>query len=187
MNIVYGGSFNPPTLAHFEIVDELKRKFNPENIIIIPVGNNYDEKELLPSYDRINMLNLMFQGDAVVSDIETNTADYKGTYSTLEKLSKNYDNIHFVMGADNIVNITKWRNYKSLVMEYKFIIISRGNIDIKEFLAEELHEYIKNFIILDFDSEISSTKIRENLSKNKEMLHEKVYNYIIENNLQNKW
>lgn len=183
MNIVYGGSFNPPTLAHYLIVQTIKEKFSPENVIVLPVGNSYEEKTLLSSEERINMLKLMFGNEVLISDIETNTACYEGTYRTLQKLSKNYEDIYFIMGADNIINITKWKNYKKLLEEYKFIVISRDNIDIKEYLNDELIPYKDNFEIINFKSDISSTKVREDVDLNKDMLHNKVYKYIKSKNL----
>ena len=39
MIIIFGGAFNPPTRAHFEIAEKLIEKFNPDTFYFLPVGN----------------------------------------------------------------------------------------------------------------------------------------------------
>ena len=58
----FGGSFNPPTIAHFEIVKLAKKEFNLDKVVIIPMGDKYDKKDLLPFKYRYRMLEIMFEG-----------------------------------------------------------------------------------------------------------------------------
>lgn len=180
MNIVYGGSFNPPTIAHEAIVNKLKEEFNPKNIIIIPTGNAYNKKDLIPFEKRKEMLELVFP--YVVSDVE-NTKTYKGTINTLDTLSKEYDDIYFVMGADNLLQIKSWINYRTLLEKYHFIIITRDSLDILKFIDENIKEYKDKFKFITLSFDVSSSKIRNDIEKNKNMLNKKVYDYIIKNNL----
>ncbi|MGM9970784.1 MAG: nicotinate (nicotinamide) nucleotide adenylyltransferase [Anaeroplasmataceae bacterium] len=182
MNICYGGSFNPPTLAHKKIVELLEDYFHPENIIIIPCGNSYNRKNLLEFKYRYDMLKLMLD-KVIISDIEAGMDKYKGTLFTLNSLSKDYDDLYFVMGADNLITIKTWINYEELVKKYHFIIFKRDDIDVIGFIDNNLKEYKDKFIIVDFDFNISSTIIRDDLASNKDMLDPKVFDYIIKNNL----
>lgn len=181
MNIVYGGSFNPPTIAHEAIIKELKNKFNPLNLIIIPTGNSYRRKDLLEFRHRYNMLKLI--SNDIISDIEDKNTLYMGTLDTLNRLSKDYSNIYFVMGADNLIDIKSWIRYKELLSKYHFIIITRDSIDIIKFIDDELKEYKDKFSFINLKFMVSSTKIRKNIETNKDMLNPKVYEYIKKNHL----
>ena len=61
LNIVYGGSFNPPAKAHLMIVEKLYSTFKPENIIILPVGDTYNLQKHFNYYNhRFKMLEILF-------------------------------------------------------------------------------------------------------------------------------
>lgn len=179
MNIVYGGTFNPPTIAHKEIVDILKIKFKPENIIIVPTYDNYTWKENNRYVDRFNMAKLCFS-DCIISNIEQNDS-YKGTYYILNQLSKTYNDLYFCLGQDNIYYIKKWINYDLLLKNYKIILISRGTNNIEEHINNNLLEYKDNIIIVNYHSNISSSLFRK--TKNKTLVLDEVYKYIVDNNL----
>ncbi len=181
MNIVYGGSFNPPTVAHEAIIMELKKRFNPNNLIIMPTGSSYKRKDLLEFSHRYNMLKLI--SDDIISDIEDKNPIYMGTLDTLNRLSLKYPNIYFVMGADNLIDIKSWINYKELLRNYHFIIITRDDIDIYKFISDELKEYKDKFSFLNLKFMVSSSEIRKNILKNKDMLNPLVYEYIKKNHL----
>ncbi|MGL4948941.1 MAG: nicotinate-nicotinamide nucleotide adenylyltransferase [Anaeroplasmataceae bacterium] len=180
MNIVYGGSFNPPTKAHVKIVEILK-SFKPKNIILLPVGDNYNKKDLVEFNHRYNMLKILFN-DYVVSDLE-NSSNYKGTYNSLIELNKSYDDIYFVLGYDNLEKFKSWINYNNLIKDFKFIVISRSNFNTKEYLEKNFNEYITRFTIVDVNIDISSSVYRNNPFKNKELICESVLKYIDENKL----
>ena len=112
MNIVYGGSFNPPTIAHKKIVLKLHELFKPQNILIIPTGDSYTWKNITPFFHRLNMTKIAFPNECVL-DIEQKK-EYQGTINTLRYLAKYYDNLYFTMGADNLIYIKKWINYEAL-------------------------------------------------------------------------
>lgn len=179
MNIIYGGSFNPPTKAHKEIIDKLKSKFNPENIIIIPTGDSYTWKEVISFKDRYNMACIAFK-DEIVLDIEQENV-YKGTLNTLRYLSKSYKDLYFVMGADNLIQIKKWINYEDLLKEFNFIVLKRNDIDIESFLDKELKEFKNKFKFIDFKNDLSSSLFRT--SKDKNIVDSNVYEYIKINKL----
>ncbi len=181
MNIVYGGSFNPPTKAHERIVNLLQKKFKPQNIIIVPTASNYTWKNVPSFKHRYNMCCIAFK-KALVSDIENKNLNYKGTLFTLETLSKTYDDIYFCMGADNILQIKKWINYEILLKKFHFIILGRNGIDVESFVENNLKEYKDRFIFIDLDIDISSSMYRN--TKDISLISEEVLEYIKKNNLE---
>lgn len=185
MNIVYGGSFNPPTLAHLEIIDLLIERFKPENVIILPVGKKYVLKTNLASdLDRLNMLKLMLKDKKVIiSTLEMEDTKFKGTFYSLEELGKTYSDLYFVLGADNLCNLKSWINYQGLMEKYNFIALSRDGLDCSNYIKNNYCEYLKHFITVEFNNPISSSMIRNSITKHKNMLDSDVYEYIVKNKL----
>lgn len=181
MNIVFGGSFNPPTKAHKEIVDMLIKRFNPTNLIILPVGNVYGKADLAPFINRYEMLKIEFKDykNVIISDIEKDK--FIGTYGSLKILSKEYDDLYFAMGADNFAYLDKWINYKNLLKEFKFIIFNRNDYDLNSDLENKYKEYKDNFILIDYKNDISSSRFRND--KKYDDVDLNVLNYIKDLNL----
>ena len=181
MKIIYGGSFNPPTIAHYEISEYILNKFPDSELIFVPTASNYDKPGLSHDIDRLNMLKIMCKKlgkRASVSAYELSNKEYLGTYYTL----KHFGDCYFLMGADNFDYIEKWIKFPEIVIENKFIVIPRDNYDIEKKFSENeiLNKYRDNFIILDeFDKMyISSSEYRT--TKDKSLLLKEVNDYIEE-------
>ncbi|MBI9009721.1 MAG: nicotinate (nicotinamide) nucleotide adenylyltransferase [Tenericutes bacterium] len=187
MVVVFGGAFNPPTIAHKEIYFHIKKYVDFDKFIYLPVSNLYTKSSLIANVHRINMLELMVSemDNAYVSDLETVDSDFMGTYHSLLRLQEKYDDeIAFVIGADNLFNIHDWKNSLSLLAEFKFIVINRDRLDIDAFLEKNkiLAKNKDHFIILPgFDMNISSTIFRETFEPS--YVPEQVFDYIMTHGL----
>jgi len=179
MNIVFGGSFNPPTKAHKLILDKLFLLFKPDNIIIVPVGDSYKKKGLIDYTHRLEMVKLL-DSRVIVSTLENNDA-YLGTYDLLKKLSEDYDDLYYVIGSDNLIKLDTWINYKNLLRDFKFIVFNRYSVPLEDVILEKYPEFKDRFLIIQIDYDISSSKFRE--TKDSNLIPKEVYEYIIENNL----
>ena len=42
--VVYGGAFNPPTLAHYKLAISVLKSIGADKLIFMPVGDNYNKK-----------------------------------------------------------------------------------------------------------------------------------------------
>lgn len=183
MYIVYGGAFNPPTKAHYEIVNLILTKYPNAKVIVLPVGKAYNKANLVSFNDRFNMLKLMFKNNSnvMISNLE-DTNEFKGTFESLEKLSETYDNIHLLMGSDNIYNLDNWIKYKALLTNYPLIIISRNDDNINEIMKKYKNLNVK-YDVIKYNQDISSTLIRSDINKHFNLLEKDVYKYILENDL----
>ncbi len=176
MLLVYGGSFNPITKAHYEIAKLLKNKYK-SNFVFVPVGNSYSKENLIAFNHRFNMVNIVANKlNAKVIDTENNEK-YLGTYELLKQLEKEDKDIYFILGADNLINLNNWINAKKLIKEFKFIVLTRDNIK----LNFDNFEYPNNFEVVNIDFDISSSDFRNN--KNTNVIDPDVLKYIKENNL----
>ena len=158
MIIVYGGAFNPPTKAHYEIIKIVNDIFKPEAFILLPVGNKYQKKELISFDHRVKMLELMGEKlpFVTISKLEENES-FKGTVNTLDQLR--------------------------LIKDYEFIVISRPNYLMN---VNQYDDLMIKARFIQYESVISSTQIRKNVDEYQNDLLEEVYQYIKKENLYSR-
>jgi nicotinate-nucleotide adenylyltransferase len=173
---IFGGCFNPPHKMHKNIALELIKNNYLDKVIYVPTGNKYNKTDLINDVDRFNMLKLMCNNNVNldVSDYEfNNTLTY--TYQTLDHFKKEYpsDEIYFICGADNILDIENWRNSDYLLETYKFIVINRDNKDISKIVSK----YEKKIIVAKIkELDVCSTRIRNDI-KSSRYRSFKLYNF----------
>ena len=183
MIIVFGGAFNPPTVAHQAIYHHVVKHLPCQKFIYLPVSNLYTKRSLASNYHRLEMLKLMTKDleSVHVSSMEFDDSDYLGTYQSLIRIQDNYpsEEIVFVIGADNLEKLHKWINAESLLSDFRFVVINRNHTDIEQAIIDNpmLAKHRSSFIILpEFNLEISSTSFRENFDQS--LVCDEVYDYI---------
>ena len=126
------------------------------------------------------MLNF-FKNENIIINNTLNNLEY--TYQIIRELKKDNNEYSLILGADNIINFDKWKNYEEL-LKLELLIINRNDINIKEYL-EKLNKNDKYKIINIENINISSTYIRENINKKEitNIIDKKVLNYIQKENL----
>jgi len=182
----WGGCFNPPSCAHIELAKEVLNNLKLDKIIFVPVGNYYEKEGLEDSKHRYNMLKLATNDNEnlEVEDIEIKETKKLYAKDAFKMIKEKYfeDDIYFIMGSDNFINIHKWKDYEIIINKYKYIVIQRPSFNVnieKENIINYRPEQTKD---------ISSTKIRSLLEANgdlKKYIDKEVYKYIIENKLYN--
>ncbi len=166
---VYVGSFNPPHLGHKKIINHLLDNYL-DKVIIVPTGSYWEKNNLIDIKDRIKMLKF-YETKNIIIDEENNHLPY--TYQVLENLEKKYqEELYLIIGADNLINFDKWKNFNTL-LKYNLIIMNREDIDAKYY--QKKHHITKGHIINDFPKQdVSSTIIRD-LLKNKKYKESEIY------------
>jgi nicotinate-nucleotide adenylyltransferase len=184
MYIVFGGSFNPPTIAHKKIIQKLLEAFEDSKVLLLPVGNDYKKEALISFKHRVTMLKLLTKDlpNVMISTIENNR-DYQGTLYSLRELEKTYQPLYFVIGSDNLKDFKNWINYQELLKNYPFIVMKRKGGFTKKQAEILFKDIMHQFIFIDFNSNISSTNIRKDVLSSKKRLTDDVYQYIVKNNL----
>lgn len=196
---VYGGSFNPPTIAHERISKDILSLDNVDKFIYLPVGDKYEKPELISSFHRLNMLEIMVNeikksgiNSIEVSDLEVRSKKLLYTIDSLRAIKDIYKDkdIAFVMGTDNLIDLENWEKPIELLEEFYFIVIERKNQNVEEILErfKFLKKYTNKFIILKKTSyeAVNSTFIRENINNKsliKDYVNKEVLKYININNL----
>lgn len=172
---IFVGSFNPVHIGHINIIKELLEKKYVDKVYVVPTMSYWDKNNLIDIKDRVNMLKLVSDYNIIIDDTSNNLTY---TYQILDKYKTLYPNcdIKLIIGADNLVNLDKWMNYKK-ILNCGVIVIGRNKLDISEYLKD-------NIIITDISEiDISSTEIRNNKEKRDKYLDSKVLKYINDNRL----
>jgi len=188
MVVVFGGAFNPPTLAHKEIYHLIDKVIGFDHFIFLPVSNKYNKSNLIADNYRIDMLNILIKDlpKASLSLLEIDDHNYLGTYESLKRMKDIYpgEEIAFIIGSDNLVNIKRWISADSLIKEFKFVVINRNRQDASKIIEndEMLNASKENFrIIAGFKQYISSSAFRDSLDPF--YVTDEIYQYIMEHDL----
>ncbi|MDA3931644.1 MAG: nicotinate (nicotinamide) nucleotide adenylyltransferase [Tenericutes bacterium] len=188
MIVVFGGAFNPPTLAHKDIYHLIDETIKLDKFLFLPVSKKYSKSTLINDDYRVEMLKILIKDleKASISKIETQDAKFLGTYQSLLRIKEEFPNqeIAFVLGADNLLHMNHWINVEKLLSDFKFIVVNRNNENVEEKIQMNplLNKYKDHFIVLkNYQSNISSTLFRETLDPS--YIDEEVYHYIMKNDL----
>lgn len=191
----FGGCFNPVTKAHINLARLVVEQYNLDKLIFVPMGDHYQKSNLANEQHRYEMLKLATKNQAKleVSDIELNLPYNLTMLQAFQKIQENYKDVtlYFIIGADNLMKLTKLFDFEILAKNYEYIIIER-DIPIKQFFTIEpiLQQYYTHFHILENNlyKQISASEVRTLLKskKGKEsctMIPKEVYEYIKQNDL----
>ncbi|MGB0175187.1 MAG: nicotinate-nicotinamide nucleotide adenylyltransferase [Acholeplasmataceae bacterium] len=176
---MYGGAFNPPTIAHHNIMLKIQKRYPSDKIFVVPVGDHYNKSDLVSFHHRKSML-LEMNPSLTIVDLEQHIP-FQGTIHTMRYLKETTgDDVGFIIGADQLETIHQWIEYESLFHDFQVIIITRPNYDTKAF-EEALQAMQCKYEVIQLSLNISSTSFRETL--NEQLLHQHVLTYIKKHHL----
>ncbi|HEY5536765.1 MAG TPA: nicotinate-nucleotide adenylyltransferase [Ignavibacteria bacterium] len=189
---IFGGTFNPPHIAHSIIAEDIRGQFTLDKILFLPSGVPplKEGSEVISAQHRLNMARLAFDGeeDFKVSDIEINDSSGKSyTVDTLLKLHEIYknDNVKFylIIGIDNLINFPQWKDPEKLFLISEVVVVNRPFRTEQETLPE--YSSCVTFAKVPM-LEVSSSMIRDYVKNKKSikfLVHPEVEKYISENKL----
>ena len=174
MNIaVYSGSFNPLHIGHLAIIKHLieEADFDMVYLIVSPKNPLKDSISSDSATERYNAavyaINRHFSESCKVrvDDIELRMPDPHYTIRTLDALREREPGnaFTFVMGADSLADIRRWKDYTRILKEFGAAVFPRKGHDLETIKADLLKEDPTYGITL-LNAEmvdISSTTIRE--------------------------
>ena len=182
----WGGCFNPPSCAHIDLAKEMLENLNLNKIFFVPVGNYYEKEGLVDSNHRYNMLKLATNNikKLEVEDIEIKENKKLYAKDAFKLIQEKYpeDDIYFIMGSDNYINMHNWKEYEDIIKKYKYIVVERPNFNISIDQENIVHYKPEK------TNDISSTLIRKLLEEKASLdnyIDKDVYKYIKDNNLYN--
>ena len=132
--IYYGGSFNPPHIAHVLFVSALRAYFPDAEIWIAPTYSHAFHKTLMDYELRLKMLNaaLGFIQGVNISTIERDL--HESTSYTIDVVREIHRRepgvkIQVAVGADILPTLHEWRSYDELCRLSEFLVFPREGYD----------------------------------------------------------
>jgi len=179
----FGGAFNPPTIAHFDLAKNAIENYSFDKIYFVPVNNFYHKKELIDIKQRIDMLQIMCSkaNNIYVSEVEKENNRLFKAHEIFKLIENKYskDDVYFLMGEDNFEKMPKWENYEQL-KQYKYLVFQRKEEPLQ--VKKENIIYMKNKDTLN----ICSTEIRNKIKEKEKidnLVTKEVQEYIQKNHL----
>ncbi len=130
---VFGGSFNPPHVAHVLAVGYLLAVHRVERVVVVPAYHHPFNKELVAFEHRAAMIRLAMQDLArvEVSEIERELgAEVSRTLDTLEALGARHPDwrLRLCIGADVLADRDKWHRFDRIVAIAPPIALGRAGV-----------------------------------------------------------
>lgn len=129
---VFGGSFNPPHLAHVLAVTVVLSRFDVERILVVPTYQHPFAKALAPYEDRVKMCELAmgWLPRVEVSRVEEELGGESRTLRTIEHLHTKHPDwsLRFVMGSDLVLESAKWYGFDRIMALAPPIVLGRVGI-----------------------------------------------------------
>lgn len=110
---VFGGSFDPPHIAHVLAVTYVAFTSDFDQVLVIPTYNHPNKSNLTDFYHRVRMCQLAFGHipNLIIDTIESYLPIPSYTIQTLEALKqKRQADYRFVIGSDILFNLDLWEN-----------------------------------------------------------------------------
>lgn len=129
---IFGGSFNPPHLAHVLAATVVLARFDVARVLVVPTHQHPFAKSLAPYEDRVRMCELAmgWLPKVEVSRVEAELGGESRTVRTIEHLGASHPewNLRFVMGADIVAESTKWYRFDRVVELAPPIVLGRAGV-----------------------------------------------------------
>ena len=159
---IFGGSFDPPTIAHMQIACEIYNNFEHiDQVWIVPCGDGRcDIKLRTPANHRLNMLHLI-KDDLIahnvpifIDETEINRGEYIPTYYLLKELEETHKDMEFVfcIGTDLLEGLKTWDECDKFAMSNRCKEVCKMKSENPKLTAKDISEItlISHPIVCDY-------------------------------------
>lgn len=163
---LFGGSFDPVHLGHLLVAQAACEEFGIDRLIFIPAARSPFKPDSAPANERHReqMLRLAMAGQPKFA-LDLQELSRGGTSYTIDTV-RSYRSRHpkaqlfWLIGADHVATLDKWREASELAQQLEFLIIPRpGEAEVsppKPFVAHQLRG---------FPLGVSSSQIRDRVAR----------------------
>ena len=161
---ILGGTFDPIHHGHLIAAQSLLEKLHLSRILFLVSAHPPHKRpaELSSWADRRQMVTLAIQDNErfEVSDLERERSGPSYTFETMEVMRAQYGrryHLHFIVGADSILEISTWRRPERLLDSGMLVVVPRPGFDLST-LDQKIQDHVT--IVQTPLVEISSSDIR---------------------------
>ena len=195
--VVMGGSFNPPTRAHLQLMEAAIEAVGACHGIFVPTAHEYVAKKMkrqkcpqdtLSESIRLTMLESFCRIDSriSVSRIQMLKTERGYDYEMLEEIQTEFpdEEIYFVAGSDKLYVLPRWHRIDEFLDRFYILVEKRDGDDLEKIkeIKPYLTEHWDRFTVFDVPddiSTISSSAFRERIhnmdQSAKELVTEEVW------------
>ncbi|HSR18929.1 MAG TPA: nicotinate-nucleotide adenylyltransferase [Ignavibacteriaceae bacterium] len=181
---IFGGTFDPPHIGHLITARSVLEIRKLQKIIFIPNGISPNKKYRggACAHDRLKMLKLSIEGVThfEYSKIEIDDPEVSYTINTLRKLKNLYDEIELIIGYDNLLEFSAWKEPDEILKCAKLVVLQRNTVrkplrkdkfyraavfvdtPVVEISATEIRRRVKNGLPIDY---LVADKVKEYIYK----------------------
>ena len=163
-----GGTFDPAHKGHIAITKIAIKKLKLSKVLwIVTKKNPFKDNPYYSLSQRLKKAKELTKGikkiQVIHLDKRVNSSRSINIINYLVNRKK-LKNIYFIIGADNLINFHKWKDWKKIVKLTKLIVFSRKGYDRKGSKSTVTKYYKKKItFIKNRPIVISSTKLRKKL------------------------
>jgi len=186
---LFFGSFNPMHVGHKIIASYMAEFSDLEKVLFVVSPQNplKQKRTLLDQNHRLQIIKAEVADNLKldVSDVEFSMPQPSYTIDTLVRLKEDYPEHEYalIMGADNLQNFHKWKNFEQILEDYSIYVYPRHGYEV-----EGSHQNI-HLIEGVPQMEISASFIRNSIQQGKDisyLMTEKAWKYTDEMNFYKK-
>jgi len=171
--VTFPGSFNPLSLAHVKAIIAAVDYLSADVGFLIPTSYNYLHNKMNIAGDGFVLSDKIRRDMIDIACMEDSRLVFGGeeeasSSATIARVLRDNPGAktYYIIGADKIDGLHKWKNIEHLLSATTFVVFERGDQPVAKLIHKNplLREHPESFIILpelQGCEDISSTKIRE--------------------------
>ncbi len=195
--VLFTGAFNPPTIAHYHMIDSVigNEKYDFDYVIFAISNQKFLDKKQSKNgdyaYSEQERLDMLLEMTWDNEDVLIFGVEEGYTYNVLCAVKEKYqtENVFFAMGSDKLQEINRWGFHDKLLTEFRFYVLMRGT-DSKQTVIQKCNEL---FSLTKYEigednqnfKDISATMVRTAIREKKDfknLVHPDVYKYLKDKN-----
>lgn len=167
---IFGGTFNPPHIAHIVAAESVCDQLKLDKILFVPAAippHKLNEK-IIPAELRLQMVKLAIKDNSKfeICDIELLRSGPSYSIDTIRELKGRFpgDDFFFIVGIDLLIDFHSWKSPEKILDECTVVAISRPGFAL-ESVDKELLRKVEVVNVPSID--ISSSEIRRRVKSGK--------------------
>jgi nicotinate-nucleotide adenylyltransferase len=128
---LFGGSFDPIHLGHLLVAQAAREEVGLDRLFFIPAAQSpfKPESKPTPADERLRLLRLALAGKAwcEIDEQEIKRSGVSYSIETVRDYAKRFSQaqLFYLIGADHVAQLPKWRDAQELARSIEFIVIPR--------------------------------------------------------------
>lgn len=172
-SLLLGGTFDPVHVGHLVVSRAVAEQLGCSRVVLVPCAQSPHKQgltQMTPAEHRLAMLQAAVAGDAffdiLTAELERPAPSY--TVDTVELLLRQgWQEVHWLIGADQAMNLPRWHRAADLIRLVKFAVACRPGTELRLHTLPPPFDTLVSATVKAPQIEVSSTDIRQRLASGK--------------------